>query len=122
MTGGADVSLHGKGQKRRTVYIGPELFADLMRLHGDRPQDSPFINLKYSQCLRLVKGAAKAAGIDPDIVAPHRFRHAHASHALQLGATLPEVRDLLGHANISTTCRYAHSNKERATAKKLKIK
>jgi len=38
----------------------------------------------------------------------HDGRHTCASHLLAGGWTLPAVRDMLGHANISTTCIYSH--------------
>jgi integrase len=39
----------------------------------------------------MVKRAAVKAGIDED-VSPHWLRHAHGSHAIDQGATLPEVQ------------------------------
>jgi len=47
-----------------------------------------------------VKRAAAKAGIN-EAVSPHWLRHAHVSHAIDRGATLPEVQATLGHA----TCR-----------------
>ena len=57
---------------------------------------------------RMLKIAATKAGVNPDISA-HWLRHAHASHALDRGATIAEVKDTLGHANISTTSGYLHA-------------
>jgi site-specific recombinase XerD len=48
--------------------------------------------------LGLVKRAAARAGIEAP-VSPHWLRHAHASHAIDRGATLPEVQATLGHGN-----------------------
>jgi integrase len=39
---------------------------------------------------------------NPD-VSPHWLRHTHGSHAIERGASLPEVQATLGHGNISTT-------------------
>ena len=56
----------------------------------------------------MMKVAAKAAGINT-AVSPHWLRHAHGSHAIERGASLPEVRAKLGHGNISTTSGYLHA-------------
>ena len=41
----------------------------------------------------------------------HTFRHTFASRLTCEGADLVTVKELLGHANISTTMRYAHTNR-----------
>jgi len=38
----------------------------------------------------------------------HDLRHTFASWAIQRGATLPEVKDLLGHHSLAMVMRYAH--------------
>ena len=38
------------------------------------------------------------------------FRHTFASRLTREGVDIVTVKDLLGHSNISTTMRYAHSN------------
>jgi len=57
---------------------------------------------------RMLKIAATKAGVNPGISA-HWLRHAHASHALDRGATIAEVKDTLGHANVATTSAYLHA-------------
>jgi Phage integrase family len=42
-------------------------------------------------------------------VSPHWLRHAHGSHAIDRGASLPEVQTTLGHGNIATTSGYLHA-------------
>jgi integrase/recombinase XerD len=61
--------------------------------------------------LGTVKRAAKKAGIAAP-VSPHWLRHAHASHAIDRGATLPEVQTTSGHGNIATTSGYLHTRPE----------
>ena len=47
----------------------------------------------------MVKRAAAKAGIN-EAVSSHWLRHAHGSHAVDRGASLPEVQATLGHGNI----------------------
>jgi integrase/recombinase XerD len=62
-----------------------------------------------------VGNCAKAAGIP--FVSLHQFRHSCAADLLESGATMPEVKAVLGHAVIQTTMRYIHvSGDERAKA------
>jgi integrase/recombinase XerD len=68
--------------------------------------------------LDIVKRAAKRAGIEAP-VSPHWLRHAHASHAIDRGATLPEVQTTLGHGNIATTSGYLHARPESSSGLKL---
>ena len=59
-----------------------------------------------TQAQRIVVDAGDRAGIK---ASPHYFRHAHISRLWNAGVPGPEIRDEAGHANISTTNRYAHS-------------
>jgi integrase/recombinase XerD len=64
---------------------------------------------------RTVSVCAKAAGIP--FVSLHQFRHSCAADLLESGATMPEVKAVLGHAVIGTTMRYIHvSGEQRAKA------
>jgi integrase/recombinase XerD len=67
----------------------------------------------------MIKRAAKAAGIN-EAVSPHWLRHAHGSHAIDRGASLPEVQATLGHGNISTTSSYLHTRLARAGSSSIR--
>jgi site-specific recombinase XerD len=47
-------------------------------------------------------------------ITPHSIRHSTATIALERGAPLHQVQDMLRHADIQTTMLYTH-NKERIT-------
>ncbi|MEP7352071.1 MAG: site-specific integrase [Acidobacteriota bacterium] len=57
-----------------------------------------------------MKGALTRAGLSG--ITWHTFRHTFASRLTRNGEDLVTVKELLGHSNIVTTMRYAHSNDE----------
>ena len=84
------ILLHGKGGKIRTAYLLPRMTANL---HG-------YIIKKY---------AFLAHEKNPDVpldTHAHQFRHAKASHWLEDGINVVQIRYLLGHENLETTMKY----------------
>jgi integrase len=82
-------------EARRAVAYGP--YVSYNPLTGDRFKD-----------VRGAMAAVKRAGLPK--ITWHMFRHSFASRLTRDGVDLVTVKDLRGHANISTTMRYAHSN------------
>ena len=64
------------------------------------------------------RGGLVAAGIN-EAVSPHWLRHAHGLHAIDHGASLPEVQATLGHGNISTTSGYLHARPDSSSGLRL---
>jgi integrase/recombinase XerD len=112
------VRIKGKGGKERTVPIGKEaiLAIDHYLVFRDgsntEHQQALFVGLGNRRVNRisvwkLVKRYARQAGITK-IIFPHTFRHSFATHLLDNGADVRVIQELLGHASISSTDRYAH--------------
>jgi len=53
-----------------------------------------------------LRKAFKRAGLSD--CSAHTLRHTHASRLIQNGLSIYEVKEMLGHADIRTTMRYAH--------------
>ncbi len=51
----------------------------------------------------------------------HDLRHSYASRALALGAGLPMIGRLLGHATVSATARYAHLSRDSEKASAARV-
>jgi len=43
---------------------------------------------------------------------PHLMRHSYGTHLRSKGMKIEDIKELMGHKNISTTMRYAHANME----------
>lgn len=95
---------HTKSNKRRSIPINePARKALIARRSAMR---GPLVFGGVKDVKRSFAHACQIAGIDDFRF--HDLRHTFASWLMQAGATLPEVRDLLGHSSIEMTERYAH--------------
>lgn len=105
----------GKGDRERTIPVydravdAVERYLDESRprLVKDRPEDALFVNRRGGRLTRqgfwmILKKHARAAGIEARVT-PHTLRHSFATHMLRGGASVRDVQELLGHANVSTT-------------------
>ncbi|MEF2115224.1 MULTISPECIES: tyrosine-type recombinase/integrase [Clostridium] len=105
----------GKGQKYRKIPISNKLYTILIEYLDNRKSSSNYffvtrVTAKVSnQYINLcLKEAVKKAEINKDISC-HSLRHSFASNLLLKGATIQDVRELMGHADVKTTSIYLHS-------------
>jgi site-specific recombinase XerD len=117
----------GKGGKTRAVQLPNSVAKLVSDLRGDAGEADPgFRSRKHSSALtpvavsRVVRKAARRAGIEA-AVSPHWLRHAHASHALDRGASIHLVQATLGHASITTTGRYLHARPKDSSSRFLAL-
>lgn len=109
---------HTKTAKRRSVPLNDdarEALANRSRFRSAHCSDSPWIFCNQSGCRvanvkRAFEGACKRAGIKDFRI--HDLRHTCAAWLVSAGVPLAEVRDVLGHASVTMTERYAHLEPE----------
>jgi site-specific recombinase XerD len=111
-----EVLIRGKGPRLDRLPLAwdvGEAMADYLR--RSRPRCStprlfirscaPFTGLSRQAVGGIVRGAAIRASLPP--LGPHRLRHTVATGLLRLGASLPEIAQLLRHKSLQTTTIYA---------------
>ncbi len=114
-----EISVRGKGDKVRVVFISPSAknaVEAYIHIRKDM-EEALFVGIskgkKRSERItsrsieRIVKNCAIRAGITKKVT-PHVLRHSFATDLLSNGADLRSVQALLGHANIATTQIYTH--------------
>ncbi len=119
-----ELSIIGKGQKPRTIFISPRATHWLRKyLEQRRDVHKPlFINYRSKDPSKkrlsaryvqmMISRYARLAGISKKVT-PHTLRHTYATDLLSHGADLRSVQELLGHRNVSTTQVYTHvTNKQ----------
>jgi integrase/recombinase XerD len=122
-----DNRARAKAGRSRVIPASPELirlYADyLNREYGALDSDYVFVNLwghprghplTYPAVYDLVVRLRRRTGV---AFGPHHFRHTYATWLLRRGAGMESVKELLGHASITTTIdTYGHLTVEDARA------
>jgi site-specific recombinase XerD len=114
-----EISIVGKGDRIRTVYLS-ERAVDALRKYLQTRNDKEkalFINYRGPKnsprrltpraIQKIVKKYSLMAGLPIDIT-PHVLRHTFATDLLNQGVDIRVVQEFLGHKNITTTQVYTH--------------
>jgi site-specific recombinase XerD len=113
---GGQIAIRGKGSRRDQLPLPVDAGQAIAAwLRAGRPGCScrqvfttmlaPLGPLTRKAVLAIVKRAARRAGVTA--VTAHRLRHGAATGLLRAGASLPEVGQVLRHASMLNTARYA---------------
>jgi integrase/recombinase XerC len=110
--GNREVTVTGKGNKRRTVPVGQAALDALQAWLAVRPAPTDGSNALFLSArgtrvsTRVIQQRLQAHGVAhgaPVHVHPHMLRHSFASHVLQSSGDLRAVQEMLGHSSISST-------------------
>lgn len=118
------ITVTGKGNKIRTLYLLPKLTAHLKRyikeVHGvnsvadsylfysrNGTNNDPVSSRAIEKRLHIyAEKAHKKCDDVPLNLHAHQFRHARATHWLEEGINIVEISVLLGHEQLATTMKY----------------
>ena len=114
----------GKGNKERIIPAGAELLETIREYMNekrkvfDKTDDALLVNSKgkklYAKyAYNLVKNILTEEVKTLDKKSPHVLRHTFATHLMNNGANLDAVKELLGHASLSSTQVYTHNTIEK---------
>lgn len=115
----------GKGRKERMVYLNSACIDALnkyleVRKNNKKAASEPalFISnqnkrISKRRVQQVVENTLEAAGLDGKGLSTHKLRHTAATLMYQYGdADVLTLKELLGHASVSTTEIYTHLNNE----------
>ena len=118
------ITVIGKGDKIRTLYLLPKTVAHLRAYladtHGENPKSDSYVFYSRNKGLsgkmsqkavnkQLRKHAITAKAKCPEVpldIHAHQLRHAKSSHWLEDGMNIVQISFLLGHAQLQTTMVY----------------
>ena len=122
----------GKGNKRRVVPMSPGVVSDLSDYYFNeridftygrdyKPKDDAFMlntrggrmrEFTYNKYLKRLIERTKNKTIKEKEISIHNLRHSIATHLIEQGMPVEQVRQFLGHSQLETTQVYTHISKQ----------
>ena len=111
----------GKGDKERIVYISFKCLHHVKSYLNLREDDCEHLFVTERRPIRQMTNRAIERSVDKiegrakitKKLTPHTFRHTFATLAMENGADLADVQQLMGHEDPSTTLVYSHVSENR---------
>jgi integrase/recombinase XerC len=110
----------GKGEKERVIPVGSyaskclDLYLPQRQIKIKPGVEKVFVlesgEPMYAMAIYRIIGKYLQKISDIKKKSPHVLRHSFATHLMNQGADIRAVKDLLGHANLSTTQIYTHTS------------
>lgn len=124
---GETMRVVGKGNKERTVYLNAacqaaleNMLAERLKMPNLKDKSALFVSKKTGKRLsarrvqQIVNGCLESAGLSGKGYSVHKLRHTAATLMYQHGnVDLLALKEILGHADVSTTEIYTHLNSAR---------
>ncbi|HRG41100.1 MAG TPA: tyrosine-type recombinase/integrase [Saprospiraceae bacterium] len=119
----------GKGNKRRVIPMSPGVIKDLSDYYYqeyetltkgkkyDQKEQAFLLNKNGSRMREYtmnknLKRIIEKTTIEDKNITMHSLRHSIASHLIEQGLPVDQVRQFLGHSQLETTQTYTHINKQ----------
>jgi len=121
---GDSLTVTGKGNKQRTVYLNSACQSAIRNYMEVRPKDNVkdrralFLSkqktrISNNMVYRMIKKNIERAGLDPEMYSPHKLRHTAATLMYKYGnVDVRALQEILGHEHLSTTQIYTHIDEE----------
>ena len=114
------MTIHGKGNKERSIPIHPKLKEQLINYLEHRNQtvgsssNLIFVTKKgnklYPKLVYKIVNSYLSRVTSKTKKSPHMLRHTFATHLLERGADINSIKELLGHSSLSSTQIYTRNS------------
>lgn len=118
------ISIIGKGNKERTIYLNEACIAAINDYLAVRPKNvkenkALFLSKRHQRMSNraiqhMIDKYLEKAGLDPRVYSTHKLRHTAATLMYKYGnVDIRALQAILGHESVSTTQIYTHIDNER---------